>query len=143
MSTPPSDAYDLAGGDDPPPGDRKTLEEILQESQSRRAHRRAAAVLVYIVVGALTLSVLRVVFKLAHDIQHISPSAVAMVASLVVAISVLTIALAKFSFGLGRQASRDATGTKDDAVSSPAVEALKLVGDVLSKAGEIVKATKP
>lgn len=138
----PDPADDLAGGDSPSPVAGRTLDEVIEESKSRRAHRKAAAVLVYFVVFGLIMAVLRVVFKIAHDIEHINPSAVAMVASLVVAISVLTIALAKFAFGLGQESSKDSK-SKSDAVSTPLVEALKLSGDVLGKAGEILKSAKP
>jgi hypothetical protein len=138
----PDSAYDLAGGDHPPPDTTRTVEEIISEAKSRRAHRRASATLVYIVVCGLIVAVLRVVFKVAHDIQHINPSAVAMVASLVVAISVLTIALAKFAFALGQRPAKEEKPSTD-AVSTPSLEAIKMFGDALSKVGEIFKSMKP
>ena len=132
---------DLAGGEQPPKAERDTVADILEESQSRRNHRWAAAILIYFVVLALVWSVWRVVGKLAEKLDQVTPATVGLVASMVVAISVLTIALAKFAYGMsssGPKAKAD-----DDVVAPPTVEAIKLAGDFLSKMGAFFKAAKP
>lgn len=143
MTNPPQaePQYDLAGGDTPPARDAKTIAEVLTEAKSRRLHRRAAAVLIYSVVLCLIASVVRVVWKVSTDLVHINPAVVGLVASLVFAISVLTIALARYAYGMSN-AGDGKPKSESDVTGPPAVEAVKLMGDLLSKVGDIFKSFK-
>lgn len=142
MTDKPDPTQDLAGGETLSGAEARTVGEVLREAKSRREHRLAAAALIYIVVCMLILSVWKVVDGLAADLTHLNPAAVGLVASMVVGISVLTIALAKFAYGMSNsQDSKQSPG--GDAISPPSVEVFKAAGDVLGKLGEAFKAMKP
>lgn len=142
MQDAPESKFDLAGGENPPRLEARTVDEVLGEARSRRAHRLAAAALIYTVVGVLLVSVFHVIRTINEDLSKLQPATIGLVASLVVAISVLTIALAKFAYGLSN--SGDGKGKKDDStVGPPVIEAVKTTGDLISKLGEFLKGIKP
>lgn len=147
MSTPldaPESRFDLAGGENPPPKEGRTVSEVLQEAQSRRHHRLAAAALIYIVVAVLLVAVSNVIRAINVDLSKLQPATIGLVASLVVAISVLTIALAKFAYGLSSsKEGKDRAKEDEGTVAPPVIEAVKTAGDLLSKAGEFLKGAKP
>lgn len=139
----PAPDDDMAGGDAPSGAAGHTLAELLSEGTSRRRHRTAAAWLVYIVVAILCISIKTIVFKLSEDIAKVTPSIVALTASLVVAVSVLTVALAKFSFGISMADKGADKSESKDSPTTPSVEGMKLIGELVSKLGEMLKAMKP
>lgn len=134
---------DMAGGDTPSGASRHTLAELVAEGASRRRHRTAAAWLVYLVVAILCISIKTLVFKLTEDISKVNPSVVALTASLVVAVSVLTVALAKFSFGISAGGKGSDRSEDKDTPTAPSIEGIKLVGELVGKLGEILKSMKP
>lgn len=136
----PESRYDLAGGDNPP--ENPTVTEVLKEAEARRGHRFAALVLVYVVVSLLIVSVWKLVDRLSQDLTHLNPAAVGLVASLVVAVSVLTIALGRFAYGMS-VGSEAKPKSEPEVTGPPATEAFKLAGDLLSKVGELFKSMKP
>ncbi|CAN7366429.1 hypothetical protein [Acidovorax sp. LjRoot117] len=147
MSTPsdaPESKFDLAGGENPSFKEGRTVSEVLQEARSRRTHRFAAAALIYIVVAVLLVAVSNVIRAINLDLPKLQPAAIGLVASLVVAISVLTIALAKFAYGLSSSNERKGKAKEDEStVAPPVIEAVKTAGDLLAKAGEFLKGAKP
>jgi len=136
------DADDLSLGDSPPAQIGQSVDNLLAESRSRRRHRMCSAILVFVVVAFLVAGVRKILSGLSKNLQHIDPAAVGLVASLVIAISVLTLTLVKYAFSEPKtdEKSKD----KTEPVAPPALEAVKVAGDMLIKAGEMIgKVAKP
>ncbi|QHJ00426.1 hypothetical protein GT347_22075 [Xylophilus rhododendri] len=135
--------FDLAGGEYSPPSPFQTLDEIIAESRSRKYHRTASAVLVYLVVAGLLVFLAALLLALKMDLAHASTPVVAIAASTIVSITVLTIALAKYSFGMGDRPDDSGKKEKGEAFTAPTIEMVKVLGDVVGKAGEALKGLKP
>lgn len=138
-----SDADDLSLGDTPPAQIGQSVDNLLAESRSRRRHRTFSAFLVFAVVACLVAGVRKLLSGLSKNLQHIDPAAVGLVASLVIAISVLTLTLVKYAFSTEAK-SEEKGKEKSEPVGPPILEAVKVAGDLVTKAGEMItKASKP
>ena len=103
-----------------------------------------SAILVFVVVAFLVAGVRKILSGLSKNLQHIDPAAVGLVASLIIAISVLTLTLVKYAFSEPKTEDKVKDKDKTEPVGPPALEAVKVAGDILIKAGEMIgKAAKP
>lgn len=89
---------DLSGGESPSPGEASKANALLDDAASRRRYRRFSFFLAVVVVGFFGLLLFKLACAVITYVTSFSPWVVGMFATLVVAMSVITLALLKATF---------------------------------------------
>lgn len=117
--------FDMSAGDSPPQSDSTLANDVLADSASRRRYRRFSFVLAVTVVLALGFFLWKLICAASAFVTAISPWVVGMVATLVVAIAVITLALLKATFAApGNGEVKDAGNMPQASLLSDALKAL-------------------
>ena len=130
---------DLSAGSEPSQEAAKKVEELLSDAASRRRYRGISVTLTLMVVVFLCYLLSRIACAVTFDIAHFSPWIVGIFATVVVAISVLTIALMRATFAPPNIESDSEKSNKDSLPQLSAVsEALKAIGGAIESLGKTV-----
>lgn len=89
---------DLSGGENPSQGEASKANALLDDAASRRRYRRFSFFLAVVVVGFFGLLLFKLACAVITYVTSFSPWVVGMFATLVVAMSVITLALLKATF---------------------------------------------
>lgn len=117
---------DLSAGENPDPESSKAANELLADAASRRRYRRYSFGLAVLVVGFLSWILCRLIAAVTTYITSFSPWVVGMVATLVIAIAVITLALLKATFSGPSSASQPIPEMPQITILS---DAIKVFGD--------------
>lgn len=127
---------DLSGGENPSPGETSKANALLEDAASRRRYRRYSFILALVVVGFFGLLLFKLACAVITYVTSFSPWVVGMFATLVVAMSVITLALLKATFAApGGAATQDVEGMPQASVLS---DALKAMSDAVSALREVI-----
>ncbi|MGX5649544.1 hypothetical protein ACWKW4_04705 [Hydrogenophaga borbori] len=121
---PTNSQLDLSAGDDPYAPYSKKANELLDDAVSRRRYRGASFFLAVAVVLFFGLLLYKLACAIASYVTSFSPWVVGMFATLVVAMSVITLALLKATFAAPNGSTDDSHELPQMAVISDSLKAL-------------------
>lgn len=126
---------DLSGAGEPPAHVSARANAVLIDEKLRTRYRTGATALAVSVITGLFVLLCRLVWALACNLSLVEGPSVALVASLVVAISVLSIALLRFTFAPLIDPEKPVEQDKaSDPLPGNVAEALKALGELVSTA---------
>lgn len=121
---------DLSEGDNPAPGEASKANALLDDAASRRRYRRFSFFLAVVVVAFFGVLLFKLACAVITYVTSFSPWVVGMFATLVVAMSVITLALLKATFAApGGAVPQDVEGMPQVSILS---DALKAMSDAVS-----------
>jgi hypothetical protein len=135
----PTPSDDLSGGANSGVGNDDPNKNLFKDATARRHYRTAATCAAFVVLACLIYFLHCVTTALVRDIAFIEPPAVAVATALVVAITVLSIALLRSTFAPTPDPNSKKGHESESSVTSTAAEAIKALRDALESVLDVLK----